>query len=766
MTETIILEDCSTSNNLTNKKKRHSFRKFFQWNTEKYNRHDDTVKKINGLYKANNPTTVGPKKTKKFKKFLSFSKKSKQEFENVANDDYEICKDNSIRFSLKRTFSRLKYKKSSILDLQEFKLSNDNMNLDNKDALECYNKFRSDHSMQTKQFDVPPSIQVLDFNIKVNTVENSSLKRQNSLNKKKTFLGIGGDNPSTNLDPFSPLIEDTNTLIEPFENIEFEKDDAFDKENGISFPKLSNANINKTSNNINLEDKKTDKFTRENLQNLLFGSCEKNDTNMRITTDVSLSSNVNKDNVVDITDLEQSPQSSDAIHPCTLSNDEINSSETLKETEIFNSDKDLLKQTTISDIEEENVNVKCLAIPTFRDDNVIALEDYVKGHKLGKLTQIEILKHLQQEKLNESELIDKIKDTFDDFRNPSFYNENTDDECNFYSCNDSYDHSSVNQTIRSIGTSKNKDSSKLKFNLLSEVFYYDNNVESKGNKNLSILETAKKELDAQRATDPLLQFKKNENLLLNSNSTDVSPLDAHNVWDLSQVDNVKHLLSIGSRNNDKVEITNNNHYDYNWGTSDLYENSDLTIDTIKKIAMNLSSDEALEHLSQFSFPYKMQLCTDLEVDGCLADVESLGSPNLTLPDYNEVLPNGCFPDIASVLKNQEIKSSGDTMAEINDEFIKLSPHFKEEETPSVRSILKKKVNQNESIELQSLFNLSKDDDFLMEMPQPPDSNLQKMRIDQLKRFYSADFYPDLENDEDYVRSIRSTQSKYNTDLYV
>lgn len=767
MTETVILEDYSTTNNLTNKKKRHSFRKFFQWNAEKYNKNDDTVEKINSIYKANNSTTVGSKKTKKFKKFLSFSRKNnKPDFENAVTDDYEICKDSSIRFSLKRTLSRLKSKKSSTFDFQEFKLSSDNMDLDNKDALECYNKFKSDHSIQAKPYDVPPSIQVLDFDNKVNTVEKSGLKRQSSLNKKKTFLGIGSDNPSTNLDPFSPLIEDTNTLLEPFGNIEFEKDEAFDKENGISFPKLSNVNTNKKLNDAPIKDKKANKFTTENLQMLLFGSCEKDDTGMSKTTDVSVSSNVKEDKVVDITDIEQSPQSSDAIHPCTLSNDEMNSSETLKETEIFNTDKDLPKQTTISDIDEEDVNVRCLAIPTFRDDNVIALEDYVKGHKLGKLTQLEILEHLQQKKLNESELIDKIKDTFDDFRNPSFYNENTDDGCNFYSCNDSYDHSSVNQTIRSIGTSKNKDSSKLKFNLLSEVFYYDNNVESKGNKNLSILETAKKELDAEKATDPLLQFKEDENLLLNSNSTNVSPLDVHNVLDLTQFDNIKHLLSIGSRNNDKVEITNNNHYAHNWGASDLYESSDLTIDTIKKIAMNLSSDEALEHLSQFSFPYKMQLCTDLEVDGSLADVESLGSPNLTLPDYNEVLPNGYFPDITSYLENQDLKSSGDTMAELNDDFIKLSPHVKEEETSSVRSILKKKVNQNESVELQSLFNLSKDDDFSVEMPQAPDSNLQKMRIDQLKRFYSTDFYPDLENDEDYVRSLRSTQSKYNTDLYV
>lgn len=766
MAETVILEDYSSTNHLSKKKKRRSFRKLFQWNADKNDKNDDTVEKINSIYKANNSTELGTKKKTKFKKFLSFSRKNKQEFENDGTDDYELYKDNSIRFSLKRTLSKLKNKKTKNFDLQEFKLSIENVDIGNKDALECYNKFKSDHSMSTKHYDVPPSFQVFDFDNKVNTLEKSSLKRQSSLNKKKTSLGIGGDNPSTNLDPFSPLIEDTNTLLKPFGNIEFEKDDAFDKENGIGFPKLLDANTNKNLKDSIIDDEEGHKFTKENLLMLLFGSSEENDKNLSKTTDVSVSSYVNKENVVDVTDIEQSPQTSDAICPCTLSNEEINSSETLKETNIVNTDKDLPNPKPIFDIENEDVNVKCLAIPTFRDDNVIGLEDYVRGHKLGKLSQLEILNHLQQEKFNESELIDKIKDTFDDFRNPSFYNENTDEECNFYSCNDSYDHSSVNQTIRSIGTSKNKESSKLKFNLLSEVFYYDSNAESKGTKNLSILETAKKELEAQKATNPLLQLKESENLILNSNSTDVSPLDASNVLDLSQFDNIKHLLSIGSRSNDKVEITNNNHYAYNWGTSDLYECSDLTIDTIKKIAMNLSSDEALEHLSQFSFPYKTQLCTDLEIDDCLADVESLGSPNLTLPDFNEILPSGYFPDIASCLDNQDLITSGDTMAELNDDFIKLSPQVKEEESRSVRSILKKKVNQNESTELQSLFNLSKDDGFTVEMPQAPDSNLQKMRIDQLKRFYSTDFYPDLENDEDYVRSVRSTQSKYNTDLYV
>ncbi|KAL6934919.1 hypothetical protein ACO0R3_000884 [Hanseniaspora guilliermondii] len=766
MTEIVVLESYSTINNLTSNKKRHSFRKFFQWNSEKYNKNDETVEKINSIYKANNSTTLESKKTKKLKKFLSFSRKNKQHFNDAVTDDYEIVKDNSIRFSLKRTLSRLKNKKNNTFDTKEFKLSSDDINLDNKDALECYNKFKSNHSIKTKNYDVPPSLKSLDFNNKVNTVDNMNLKRRGSLNKKKTILGIGGDNPSTNLDPFSPLIEDTNTLLEPFENIEFEKDDAFDKENAISFPKLSSINNTRQLEEFTKEVKNPNRFAEENLQMLLSGSCKENFANLETNIDVSVSSNFNEDKVISITDIEQSPQSSDAIHPCTLSNDEINSSETLKETETFTNYEELPKQENIPDNPEEDVNVKCLAIPTFRDDNVIALDDYIKGHKLGKLTQLEILEHLQKEKINESELIDKIKDTFDDFRNPSFYNENTDDDYHFYSCNDSYDHSSVNQTIRSIGASKNKDSSKLKFNLLSEVFYYDNNVESKGSKNLSILETAKKELNTEKATNPLLQFKDDENLMLNSNSTDVSPLDSNNVLDLSQLDNIKHLLSIGSRNNDKIKITNNNHFTYNWGSSDLYENSDLTIDTIKKIAMNLSSDEALEHLSQFNFPYKMQMCTDLQVDSCLADVESLGSPNLTLPDYNDVLPNGYFPEISTGLENHEIKSSGDTMAELNEDFIKLSPQAKEEETASIRSILKKKVNQNESIELQSLFNLTKDDDFTVEMPQMPDSNLQKMRIDQLKRFYTTDFYPDLENDEDYVRSLRSTQSKYNTDLYV
>lgn len=75
MPETVILEDYSTNNNLTNKKKRHSFRKFFQWNAEKYNKNDDTVEKINSIYKANNSTTVGSKRQKSSRSFYHFLEK-------------------------------------------------------------------------------------------------------------------------------------------------------------------------------------------------------------------------------------------------------------------------------------------------------------------------------------------------------------------------------------------------------------------------------------------------------------------------------------------------------------------------------------------------------------------------------------------------------------------------------------------------------------------------------------------------------------------
>ncbi|KAL6950372.1 hypothetical protein ACO0OE_000850 [Hanseniaspora uvarum] len=106
---------------------------------------------------------------------------------------------------------------------------------------------------------------------------------------------------------------------------------------------------------------------------------------------------------------------------------------------------------------------------------------------------------------------------------------------------------------------------------------------------------------------------------------------------------------------------------------------------------------------------------------------------------------------------------------MNNDILKLSSDIqtkqKDGETTSIRSILKKKVNKNETIELQSLFSNKNQDDINEETTQLSDSNLQKMRIDQLRRFYSSDFYPDLENDEDYVRSLKSTQSKYNGDLY-
>lgn len=803
MTTTIILEDYSINSSYTTRSRRNSIKKFFHWNTNKSESEPEvkenvdvnTVDKINSLYKNNDidtvqRNTVSSTKTKKLRKFLSFSKKNHHQPVDITvnnDEDDEIIKNNSFKLSLKRTLSKMKIKKSDQKDKSNTMSETDGSNT-NKDASECYNKFKSNkNSVTTKSNDIPPSIKMLNFDEQPLKIGKSSVRRQNSFNKKKTILDIGGNNPSTNLDPFSPLTEDTNTLLEPFEAIEFLKDDVFDKENAFDFPKLSSFNKTPTQH-LDVVNNHDNSFTKDNIQALLFGSSQKDSLSTDKTTlTVSEPSPIAEENILDLTDIELSPIHSDNINPETLSPDEMNSSETLKESPDFSNLKpddflelsytDLVKLSELNHAEydaQDAYNVKCLAVPTFRDDDLIGLGDYIKGYELGKFTQLDVLEHMKKELAKNKEIMEKMRDTFDDFRNPAFYTEGEkmeeDEESKYYTCDDSYDTSSLNQTIRSIGTSRNSDTSKLKFNLLSEVFYYDKNVESKGDKNLSVLETVKKEnKTAEKQDDSILLQKENDNLLLNSNSTDVSIADVYDVLDFSKLDNITHLLSIGNKNNDKVQITSNDTDTPHWSSSNLYESSDLSIDTLKRIAMNLTSDEALEHLAQFSFPFKDQITKDLEVDGCLADVESMGSPNLTLPDHKEVLPVGFFSQFFTCSEDPETKSSGDTLSNTYD-FIKLSPGMEEKEpeveTLSFRSILKKRVNQNESLELESLLKLMRNEEIITDPPQQPEASLKELRMDQLKRFYSTDFYPDLENDEDYVRSLRSTQSKYNNGLNI
>ena len=783
MTETIILEDYPTAKQYSTRRKRHSLRKLFHWKTEKSHSDFQTVEKINLLYKNNNVTSnqadgALTTTSNRFKKFLFFPKKQQHNITTNLNEVDTVAKGNSLKSSFKRTLNKLKSKKLEKNNEKECSLAKNDAENFSRDALECYNKFTSNTVSSANKHNTSTSIKDLNFDVNLFKIGKGSLKKLNSLKSKQSSIYIGGEDPATNLDPFSPLTGDTNTLLKPFKEITFEKDDVFDKENSIEHPQLRVGKKAKVCNKNKKEEIQIKGFNKNNIQALLFGKQNNNSLTGDITALTVNAPSFYKKNVLNLTDVKQSPQFPSSLYHEASNNDEMNSSETLKEIESLQEDclnlefVKVNKNSRCSNTDYEakvQTNVKCLAIPTFRDDNTIALEDYVKGHQSGRLTQLEILESMQNQNISETQMMEKIKDTFDDFRNPSFYTGNSEDNRKYYTCDNTYDTSSVNQTIRSIGTSKNKDSSKIKFNLLSEVFYYDKTAESKGNKNLSILETVKKQEDAVKQDDSLLLPKNNDNLFLNSNSTEVVATEACNNLDFAKLDNTKRLLNIRSVNNDKITITN--HYNNNSNSNKCchYENSDLSLDTLKRIAMNLPSDEALEYLSQYEFPYKNQMINNLETDGCLADIESLESPNLTFSENEEILPINFFSVLFPSLENQELKRSTNTISNMNNDILKLSSDIqtkqKDGETTSIRSILKKKVNKNETIELQSLFSNKNQDDINEETTQLSDSNLQKMRIDQLRRFYSSDFYPDLENDEDYVRSLKSTQSKYNGDLY-
>ncbi|OBA27471.1 hypothetical protein HANVADRAFT_48140 [Hanseniaspora valbyensis NRRL Y-1626] len=388
----------------------------------------------------------------------------------------------------------------------------------------------------------------------------------------------------------------------------------------------------------------------------------------------------------------------------------------------------------------------------------------------GNFSQLDIIDQAKGDKAQQDKNLSNSKLIFDssDFRNPSFFNESAGDENNndedakqyfdnnvdessqFYSCrDDDTDIQTIKNSIRSVGFKTNSDTSKLKFNLVSEVFYYDQAEESKANSKLSLIELSKNDSTFKKSgyssKDENQKFEPDSsNNPYNTPPSSITTESDLMLVDLSKMTNFGKSIAQENfeRLNDQLCIQNN---ETAWSFKEikkLFENDE-----------NISSGDK----NNVNVQYRNQLTAELEFDGCLADIESMGSPELFMPAFKTVSPNGFFMKTTTETKTLKEPETNDA----------------KNETAKIKSILKRKHNKNEPIERETseIESSEKFDTFLSKFEDKEDlrsrmePKLSQVRASQLRKFYSKEFYPKMHEDEEFLKSVRATQDKIGFSIY-
>lgn len=423
---------------------------------------------------------------------------------------------------------------------------------------------------------------------------------------------------------------------------------------------------------------------------------------------------------------------------------DMNSAETLKEG---------LEDTNSS----SERNVKCLVVPTFREKQWLSLNDYIKGHDQGFFSQMNIINQANGDPFQKKNLLNCSKLMFErsDFRHPSFFieetttNKNTcsdsNDESDLYKIsNDVHDIKTIKDSIKSIGFETNDHFSKLKFNLLSEVFYYNDTAASKIKNKLSLMEAAKAALhdeeDSSHKCSGAISFSEPS---CNSYNT---PANSTTYDSCLLLVNVSKLRVFG-----KLEAEKNQE-----SLHAIVYNKNTKLSGIFNMRKLLFENEKYSKNSEINFEFKTQESETSDLDGCLADIESLGSNELS---FSFIQNDSCENAINSSLK-KDLKAN---TAISKDMTI----------TANIKPILKQRYNKNELIEskIADIESSEQIDLFFNkfeakeEMRLRMEPKLSQIRALQLKKFYSKDFYPNMQEDEEFLRSVRATQNKIGFSIF-
>ncbi|KAL6925922.1 hypothetical protein ACO0SA_000531 [Hanseniaspora valbyensis] len=761
---------------LNTKRKRDTFRNFFKWHNKQledsfldnitYDQSNNNTREeylVNGDFKKENN-----KKLDKKQVFQEITNKqdyfSKNLFRNNnKKNNHGLNKDGSFRISLR---DRLKMftNKPNQLDKDEINLNSTGISVSTDKNLECYNQFKSSANNSNISFhkkdlyNVNSNNNDLDnlyffsniknnyshdldeYKIFKNYEDTNFFKRTNSFYKKKNNLDLVGEHPLLKMTPFSPLVDKEPPMIKTLQTLEFNDDyEDDDNEDDENLRILSNSEINYANLVSPLCVQEEEQMEEEKEEASVKPVKIENEEDKKPNLELK-----NNESPIKIKDQENKIK-------------EIGSGETLK-------------NSLEEDINDENENVKCLVVPTFREKQWLTLNDYIKGHMKGNFSQLDIIDQAKGDKAQQDKILSNSKLIFDssDFRNPSFFNESAGDENNndedqkqyfdnnadetsqFYSCrDDDTDIQTIKNSIRSVGFKTNNDSSKLKFNLVSEVFYYDQAEESKASNKLSLIESSKNDSTCTKTGYSSIEENQMFEPDSSNNPYNTPPSSITTESDLMLVDLSK-MTNFGEsiaqenfeRLNDQLCIKNN---ETAWSFKEikkLFENDD-----------RISSGDQ----NNVNVQYRNQLTAELELDGCLADIESMGSPELFMPAVETVSPNGFF------MKNT---TETETLKEPKTNDAK-------NETAKIKSILKKKHNKNEPIERETseIESSEKFDTFLSKFEDKEDlrsrmePKLSQVRASQLRKFYSKEFYPKMHEDEEFLKSVRATQDKIGFSIY-
>ncbi|XBW35435.1 hypothetical protein QEN19_001001 [Hanseniaspora menglaensis] len=392
----------------------------------------------------------------------------------------------------------------------------------------------------------------------------------------------------------------------------------------------------------------------------------------------------------------------------------------------------------------EEATAKCLVVPTFREEKWLSLKDYIKGHEHGKISQIDIIANATKDSIeNFNKQGNKMYHITSDIRNPEFFNAGSSNSMLDLNevCDEKLNENitnlkSITNSIRSIGFASKDNNSKLKFNLLSEVFYYDDAVKSKLNEKISLIEKSAKIISEPNKVDEtnftLLSNKDKKTI---NNVVTFSSSDNSSSSYLLLVDLSKHSVSKSKSSKNKKETLNDVVY---YSDTSGYFNFDVIKNQFEKGEQLNDKDSQNEQKGY------------LDANESLADVESMASLDLSI---------------------RELKDNKSLKMNINNNNLELITTQKE--TTKIKSILKQRHNVNEKIENESLeVQVSEDigkflqnfaaNEALRTQLEP---KLAEARAFQLKKFYSKEFYPEMHEDTEFLQSVRATQQKIGFSIY-
>lgn len=418
--------------------------------------------------------------------------------------------------------------------------------------------------------------------------------------------------------------------------------------------------------------------------------------------------------------------------------------------------KDMNSAETLNDCLEftnSNIddNVKCLVVPTFREKQWPTLNDYIRGHDEGIFSQINIINQANCVTSQSKQLLNDSKIRFEpsDFRNLSFFteeivnNKNTcsesNDESKFYTIsNDTNDIKTVTDSIKSIGFETNDRFSKLKFNLLSEVFYYNDTTASKINNKLSLIDFAKAGLH---------DVKDFSNKNFDGNSIS-EPSCKYYHTPLTTYDSCLLLVNLSKMAEFGKATADLNHEK---SLNDVFYNKNLKLSggfNMRKLLFE--NDYKYSGKNKVNIEFIEQESVVAALGGFLSDDESLKSNDLVF---------SCTKDLNSSAKKDsepDITIFSDMSRAANIKPILKQRHNKNE-------LIESKIADIESSEQIDLFFNKFDAKEEMRLKMEP--KLTQIRALQLKKFYSKDFYPNMQEDEEFLRSVRATQNKIGFSIF-